>query len=464
MFIPRNLFSSAYAHLKAHAHSTNPSILILCALDTDSLCAARILTHLLKRDYIPHKIHPVAGYQELEKVNNTLIKGNEELRFVICLGLGGLVDLSSFLELTGEDGRNVECWVVDGRRPWNLYNVYTGPAGYDGVQVVEDAKVKGGRYSVGEEVGGIKCFDDGDIEEDMKGEGAAFKALIEMPEVDSEDESDSEDEDDDGAHSSDGDEVGGVILDSGLLAVTNGRKRKSSDEPEGDESDEENGRGSSRVRRRRRGSNEVCLLPRICSSTSSNLLSSLPAPPPHLSIAIPSSQTPHHVQWPLLHHQHVPTPLPPHPHNHFPRLHLPATPQQPRPYAASSAVSAPNTNPKSQSTTPKVPGTANPSPASSTPSPPISAAKTTISSGSPSSASPPARSTAAGSLRGHRRKAQVSAGSAAGRSRSAPCYGMRSDGSIPRRSHPRVRFLGAPTALIIRFRPRRGHRRTRRSG
>ncbi|RPB03740.1 CDC45-like protein [Choiromyces venosus 120613-1] len=135
MYIPRPLLSSAYAHLKAHAHSTNPSILLLCALDTDSLCAARILTHLLKQDYIPHKIHPVAGYQELENVNKTLIKGNEELRFVICLGLGGLIDIAAFLDLTGGEGerRRVECWLVDGRRPWNLCNVFgAGGGGEEG--------------------------------------------------------------------------------------------------------------------------------------------------------------------------------------------------------------------------------------------------------------------------------------------------------------------------------------------
>ncbi|PWW74336.1 CDC45-like protein [Tuber magnatum] len=166
MYIPRPLLSSAYAHLKAHAHSTNPSILLLCALDTDSLCAARILTHLLKQDYVPHKIHPVAGYRELENINKTLIKGNEELRFVICLGLGGLVDIAAFLDLGGggaeeeEEGRRgrVECWLVDVRRPWNLYNVFGDEGGKAGV-------------------GGVKCFDDGDIEEELEGEGVAHTLL-----------------------------------------------------------------------------------------------------------------------------------------------------------------------------------------------------------------------------------------------------------------------------------------------
>lgn len=167
------------------------------------------------------------------------------------------MDLSSFLDLTGEDGRNVECWVIDGRRPWNLYNVYAGPpAEYEGIQLREDGKVQGGRYGVGV-VGGIKCFDDGDIEEDMGGEAVAFKALVDMPEVDSEDDSDSED---DGRESEDEEEDGGAPLEIGKLEVTNGRKRKSSDEPEDEESDEENGRNRSRVRVRR-GSNEVCLFP-----------------------------------------------------------------------------------------------------------------------------------------------------------------------------------------------------------
>jgi cell division control protein 45 len=260
MYIPRPLLSSAYAHLKAHAHSTNPSILLLCALDTDSLCAARILTHLLRRDYIPHKIHPVAGYQELSHVNSTLVRGNEDLRFVICLGLGGLVDLSAMLDLG-----TVECWVVDGRRPWNLHNAF-GPLPEGGGEVVEP-KVVGGRYGVGDGVGGIKCFDDGDIEEDMAIEWEAFKALIEMPEVDS-DESDSEDDGDDksGEEDEDGDEGGGVAVVAGgsfpAVNGVNGRKRKSSGgDPGGDdggESDEER----TRVQRRRTEGNEVRLFVR----------------------------------------------------------------------------------------------------------------------------------------------------------------------------------------------------------
>jgi len=280
MYIPRHLLSSAYAHLKAHAHSTNPSILLLCALDTDSLCAARILTHLLRQDYIPHKIHPVAGYQELENVNKTLIKGNEELRFVICLGLGGLIDIAAFLDLSsgeGEEGvRRVECWLVDGRRPWNLHNVF-GDGGGGGKEVEERAngKVKGGRYGVGEGVNGVKCFDDGDIEEELEGEGVAFRALVDMPEIDEDSSDDSDDDEeeeeeieevqDDGGSEDEG-EGGGVRVQLSVGSgegVASGRKRKSSEQPGGSSDCEgESDREVSRVRRRRRtGSDLVCRLP-----------------------------------------------------------------------------------------------------------------------------------------------------------------------------------------------------------
>jgi len=264
MYISRDLFSSAYLHLKHHAHSTTPSILILVALDTDSLCATRILTQLLKRDFLPHKIHPVAGYKDLSNVNDTLIKGNEDLRFVICLGLGGMVDMEDFLDLRKDDGSCVECWVVDSRRPWNLHNVFGGKSGLEGVdeegngvlvvgsggQGIAGAKVSGGRWSVGNRVGGVKCFDDGDVEEEMEVEGKAFRELVGMPEVDSDEEDSDDDEDEDLALSRSEEDEGP------MKNVVNGnaKKRKSDDGMDGDtdvDSDEED-----RSRRRRTMDND----------------------------------------------------------------------------------------------------------------------------------------------------------------------------------------------------------------
>ncbi|KAI5797625.1 CDC45-like protein [Geopyxis carbonaria] len=252
MYISRSQFAAAYTHLKENVYSATNSVLILCALDTDSLCAARILTFLMKRDHIPHQLKPVAGYKELERINQTIVKDDAELRFVICLGLGGLVEISEHLSLKRPGGdHDVECWVVDGRRPWNLYNVYSnGPEGVDPAET--GGKVTGGKHGVGKGLGGVKCFDDGDIEEEMSPERDAFKALMEMPEADSDDsDSDEDDEDDDEDEaneeraSEDGDADGGVKL----LQPGNNRKRKSSEDLE-DETDDDV--ASNRSRRPRR--------------------------------------------------------------------------------------------------------------------------------------------------------------------------------------------------------------------
>lgn len=243
MYIPRNLFHEAYDHLKTYAHSTNPSVLLLCALDTDSICATRVLTHLLKRDFIPHNLHPVAGYRDLENVNRQLVKDNEGLKFVICIGLGGLIDLAEFLGW-GEDGDEAmgaekpEIWVIDARRPWNLGNVFSG-----------GGLVRGGRHKVGQ-FGGVKVWDDGDIELELQDEGEAYKRLEEMPDIDdgdSESEEDYDEEDDDELEGDDTLRLGDGSDEEG---TSNQKKRKSSDLV--DDSDEDDTEAGARRRRRRR--------------------------------------------------------------------------------------------------------------------------------------------------------------------------------------------------------------------
>lgn len=179
---------------------------------------------------------------------------------VVCLGVGGLVDLSEILCLTAdgeggegetaEDMGGVEVWVIDARRPWNLGNVFGGLA--VSRQHLEDGnsrslKTRGVEkgcinesYASGR--GGIIVFDDGDIEEELTAEREAYCALEEMPEID-------EDEDDYG--SSDDSESDN---DAGIGSGSSGKKRKSwSGRDEEDEYDEDD-----EPPRQRRRSNSVC--------------------------------------------------------------------------------------------------------------------------------------------------------------------------------------------------------------
>lgn len=131
---------------------------------------------------------------------------------VVCLGVGGLVDLAAALGLqTAEDDDDldpsggVEVWLIDARRPWNLGNVFGGNpaesvevdvnAGYgsknDGVHLGRLQK----SYVPGQ--GGIIVYDDGDIEEELRKEREAYCELVKMPHVDD----DSSEDDSSGAES-----------------------------------------------------------------------------------------------------------------------------------------------------------------------------------------------------------------------------------------------------------------------
>ncbi|KAI9798234.1 MAG: hypothetical protein M1835_002719 [Candelina submexicana] len=272
MYLPRSLISRLYLHLLRTHHPLSPPVLLLVALEPDALCACRILTYLLKRDYIPHKIQPISGYGDLARAGEELVRPMRTTEggsggVVVCLGVGGLVDLSVVLSLQDEEDAHgdmgeVEVWVIDARRPWNLGNVFgvqdtaTSTASENGdgpsrMQGVDNGRIQQ-NYKPGK--GGIIVFDDGDIDEELGAEREAYCALVQMPDVED-----------------DGEESDGSEPDSDDGAATNGngqtKKRKfSSDrEDEDDESEDED----HRPRQRRR----------IYSSSSIN--SSPSRPPRH---------------------------------------------------------------------------------------------------------------------------------------------------------------------------------------
>ncbi|KAL5595540.1 hypothetical protein FOVSG1_009229 [Fusarium oxysporum f. sp. vasinfectum] len=265
MYLPRQLISKLYVHLQQTRHPLSPPVLILVALEPDALCACRILTRLLKHDYIPHKIQPVAGYTDLEKAGRELVVPMMESQggsggVVVCLGVGGMVDLGPLLGLEpeGDDQpySGVEVWVMDAHRPWNLGNVFGGfpldpetevsssyqsrcPTGVNGGMI--ESAFKPGK-------GGIIVFDDGDIVDDMQTERNAYLELMEMPEIDDdgEDLGDTDDEDDD-------ENPNDIIPE----LVRAGQKRKSWSDAE-DESDDDR----PHQRRRSNSSSSIAESPR----------------------------------------------------------------------------------------------------------------------------------------------------------------------------------------------------------
>ncbi|KAL1638939.1 DNA replication initiation factor cdc45 [Diplodia intermedia] len=251
MYLPRTLIGHLYSHLLHTTHPLSPPVLLLVSLEPDALCACRILTALLKRDYIPHKIQPIAGYNDLARAGQHLVRpmrvsDGGSGGVVVCLGVGGLVDLENMLGLEGEEGADfggVEVWVMDARRPWNLSNVFGGRGDTRSDENDLPTKVPGverGRilrsYKPGK--GGIVVFDDGDIEEELEREREAYTALEKMPEID---EVDFDDDESDTAENT-GEEAPPI---SGQIS----RKRKSwEDGDEDSEGDDEEERPAQRRR------------------------------------------------------------------------------------------------------------------------------------------------------------------------------------------------------------------------
>lgn len=201
MYLPRSLISKLYIHLQNSRHPLSPPVLILVALEPDALCGCRILTRLLKHDYIPHKIQPISGYADLGKAGKELVVPMMQSQggaggLVVCLGVGGMVDLGPLLGLEPEGEENpysgVEVWVLDAHRPWNLANVFGGfplqPSSDETVSYQSRSPVGVSGGGIGRaynpDRGGIVIFDDGDIEEDLMAERDAYLALVDMPDID----------------------------------------------------------------------------------------------------------------------------------------------------------------------------------------------------------------------------------------------------------------------------------------
>ena len=282
MYLPRSLISKLYQDLVKSHHSQSPPTLILVSLEPDALCACRILTALLKGDYIPHKIQPVSGYDDLSSLGQSLVQPMRQQNggpggTVVCLGVGGLVDIAQVLGFDPDEEDpfgGLDVWLIDARRPWNLGNVFARPSWEPPLQdpsrgarpsMVEKGKILP-TYKAGQ--GGIIVYDDGDIEEDMGTEADAYLALAEMEDVDE------VDGDDDGSDNEDAEEEDDSLSQSGRSS----KKRKSwSDREEEEENGSDEELSRPRQRRRSNSSGPLSTSPaRVPGRTASPSRSSSP--------------------------------------------------------------------------------------------------------------------------------------------------------------------------------------------
>ncbi|KAJ2720690.1 DNA replication initiation factor cdc45 [Coemansia sp. Benny D115] len=164
VFVSSTRYEDAYRRLSTSAEHNgygSTSILIFASTDVDSLCALRILTGLLKRDALGHKIVPVSSYTEIQQLAAKHLVEGTQIRSVVFLNCGGSVDIQDYVELRPE----LTVLIIDSHRPLNLYNIYWNDQ--------------------------VQCLDDGEVERDMQEVQKAFED-IEFNDGASDDSSDSD--------------------------------------------------------------------------------------------------------------------------------------------------------------------------------------------------------------------------------------------------------------------------------
>ncbi|CAK9437499.1 uncharacterized protein LODBEIA_P18770 [Lodderomyces beijingensis] len=193
MYIAPNHYLSAYRNLKrtSLSHSTCKLVIFVSCLDVDSLCAAKMLSVLFKKELVQYQLLPVVGYKDLKSHYERL---DSDVANVILIGCGAMLDVENFLNINPEelldasasgtvrdvDNLDLEkreaeftrkIYIIDGNRPWNLDNLF------------------------GSDV--VVCLDDGYVDGHLQEEKKAYEALVaEEDESDSDPSNDDEDDED----------------------------------------------------------------------------------------------------------------------------------------------------------------------------------------------------------------------------------------------------------------------------
>ncbi|GMI98643.1 cell division cycle 45 [Hibiscus trionum] len=113
---------SFYSRLKesARASSLSPLLIFPSTSDVDSLCALKIMFHILESDSVRYSCYPVSSFQEIREYSaSELSSSSEEPVTMLLINWGCHRDLQEDLKL----GSAVRVFVVDSHRPIHLHNL-----------------------------------------------------------------------------------------------------------------------------------------------------------------------------------------------------------------------------------------------------------------------------------------------------------------------------------------------------
>ncbi|XP_027353184.1 cell division control protein 45 homolog [Abrus precatorius] len=110
---------SFYAKLRESAisSSSSPVLIFPSTSDVDSLCALKIIFHILESDSIQYACYPVSSFHEIHKYTSSA--SNDEPLSIVLINWGNHRDLCKTLNL----GPRTRVFVVDSHRPIHLRNL-----------------------------------------------------------------------------------------------------------------------------------------------------------------------------------------------------------------------------------------------------------------------------------------------------------------------------------------------------
>ncbi|KAK4051987.1 DNA replication initiation factor cdc45 [Microbotryomycetes sp. JL221] len=223
MHIPASLYPTAYHSIVSRARgASSATTFVLVSPDVDALCAARLLTNLLKNDDVVNTLIPVASWSELEQLRTRLER--EEVRSLILINLGALVDLQDYFDYLPS---TCLIHVIDSHRPINLRNLFE-PAQY-GQALFDQSRIKSRGPLPVEQRTVVVWSDSESANANTDADKEAWQALQYEPESDSDSDSDSEDELPVSGRRDDDDDSDDSEL--GQEGTRKGKRRRTSQEP-----------------------------------------------------------------------------------------------------------------------------------------------------------------------------------------------------------------------------------------
>lgn len=231
MYINPSQYGAAFADIKRtlSSHSACKLILFVSCLSIDSICTAKIMSLVLKKNLIQYQLIPVVGYTDLKQHYTNL---DADVSNILLIGCGAMIDLEAFLEIepshfeidplpadlddldllqSKETEYRRKLYVIDGSRPWNLDNLFGSDM--------------------------VICLDDGYVDQNLRKEKESYYKLVNEDETNTDSDNDEKDGDSDGSDVGDSDD---------------NREGGESDSGSGDEKNNggEDGRKHSRKRKR----------------------------------------------------------------------------------------------------------------------------------------------------------------------------------------------------------------------